>query len=82
MRCRLANLDLLQKYGANAWRVHNYQLEQMHKGLQGDLQSAQGQITELNRKRKLEQVRFQVLSFAHLFFFFIFFFHRHKHHPS
>ncbi|CAO3621981.1 unnamed protein product [Mucor hiemalis] len=22
------NLELLQKYGANAWRVHNYQLEQ------------------------------------------------------
>ncbi|MGC4421265.1 hypothetical protein ABXW19_12355, partial [Streptococcus suis] len=27
---RLSNVDLLKTYGANAWRLHNFQQEAMH----------------------------------------------------
>lgn len=53
---RLVNLELLQKYGSNAWRLHNFQLEAMLKTMQKQLEAVQAQITELSRIRKLEQV--------------------------
>lgn len=50
------NLELLQKYGANAWRVHNYQLESQLKMLQKETEEYREKIREISRERKNEQV--------------------------
>jgi len=54
---RLFNLELLQKFGANAWRVHNYQLEGYQKQLQRVLDDQKALVTELNKQRKFEQTQ-------------------------
>lgn len=50
------NLELLQKYGANAWRLHNYQLENELQQYQKTLEEYKQNILELNKQRKAEQV--------------------------
>jgi len=52
---RLFNLELLQKYGANAWKVHNFQLEAQLKQLKHGVEEKKKEILELNKQRKLEQ---------------------------
>ncbi|KAI9289337.1 Pre-mRNA-splicing factor SPF27 [Umbelopsis sp. AD052] len=52
---RLFNLELLQKYGANAWKVHNFQLEAYLKQLKSDVEDKKKQILDLNKQRKFEQ---------------------------
>ncbi|CAO3625644.1 unnamed protein product [Cunninghamella blakesleeana] len=49
------NLELLQKYGGNAWRVHNYQLEAQLKYIQQETENYKSQINEINKERKAEQ---------------------------
>jgi len=46
---------LLQKYGGNAWRIHNYELEQEAKNMEKRLEEAKGQTVEVNRERKNTQ---------------------------
>uniref|UniRef100_A0A7S0J100 Pre-mRNA-splicing factor SPF27 n=1 Tax=Calcidiscus leptoporus TaxID=127549 RepID=A0A7S0J100_9EUKA len=53
---RLDNLELLQKYGANLWRLHLNGLEAANSRLADEQAGLVSQIAELNRKRKLEQV--------------------------
>lgn len=55
---RLYNLELLQKYGANAWRVHNFQLEHELQQYQRTLEEYKQNILEINKQRKSEQVIF------------------------
>lgn len=55
METRLFNLELLQKYGANAWKVHNFQLEAYLKQLKSDVEDKKKQILDLNKQRKFEQ---------------------------
>lgn len=50
------NLELLQKYGANAWRLHNYQLENELQQYQKTLEEYKQNILDLNKQRKAEQV--------------------------
>ncbi|CAG8629150.1 10184_t:CDS:2 [Ambispora leptoticha] len=54
---RLLNMELLQKYGANAWRLHNFQLEQELKQLQDTLEQYKQEILEVNKERKAEQLQ-------------------------
>ncbi|CAG8619814.1 6091_t:CDS:2 [Ambispora gerdemannii] len=54
---RLLNMELLHKYGANAWRLHNFQLEQELKQLQGTLEQYKQEILEVNKERKAEQLQ-------------------------
>lgn len=54
---RSANLELLKKYGAAAWRVSNEQLTALRNNLATSLENVKGQIESLNRKRKSEQVQ-------------------------
>ncbi|CAG8521386.1 11218_t:CDS:2 [Acaulospora morrowiae] len=54
---RLFNLELLQKYGANAWRVHNFQLEHELQQYQKSLEEYRQSILELNKQRKTEQLQ-------------------------
>jgi pre-mRNA-splicing factor SPF27 len=49
------NLELLSKYGANAWRVHNYQMESYLKHVQQDTEDVKRQILEVNKERKNDQ---------------------------
>lgn len=51
------NLELLQKYGANAWRVHNYQLEQDLATIKKNTEQLRQQILEINRERKADQTQ-------------------------
>ena len=50
------NLALLQQYGSNAWRVHNYLLEADAKKAERLLEELKEQTTSLNRERKNAQV--------------------------
>jgi hypothetical protein len=51
------NLALLQQYGSNAWRTHNYLLEADAKKAEKLLEELKEQTTNLNRERKNNQVR-------------------------
>jgi hypothetical protein len=50
------NLALLQQYGNNAWRVHNYLLEADAKKAEKLLEELKEETTSLNRERKNNQV--------------------------
>ncbi|KAJ7785965.1 breast carcinoma amplified sequence 2 [Mycena metata] len=56
-RMRQTNLTLLQTYGANAWRIHNYLLEATVKQTEGALEALQQLTVDVNRERKNEQTR-------------------------
>ncbi|KAI0005451.1 breast carcinoma amplified sequence 2 [Russula compacta] len=56
-RIRHNNLALLQQYGSNAWRVHNYLLEADAKKAERILEELKEQTTSLNRERKNAQTR-------------------------
>jgi len=51
-RLRNTNGALLQQYGANAWKVHNYRLEMVGKYVEKALEEMNERITEVNRSRK------------------------------
>ncbi|KAJ8021590.1 Pre-mRNA-splicing factor SPF27 [Holothuria leucospilota] len=52
---RIANLELLSKYGSLAWRIHNDLLTKMLEAAQKQLQAIRKQIQEINWNRKKEQ---------------------------
>ena len=54
---RQHNLSLLQTYGSNAWRIHNYLLEATVKQVEKALEELKDLTVELNRQRKNDQVR-------------------------
>eukprot|EP00298_Acanthocystis_sp_HF-20_P026787 c4615_g1_i1.p1 GENE.c4615_g1_i1~~c4615_g1_i1.p1 ORF type:complete len:217 (+),score=77.58 c4615_g1_i1:30-680(+) len=53
---RLMNLELMLKYGSNSWLQHNQQVQQTTEVLKNQLSTLKNQITETNRKRKLDQM--------------------------
>lgn len=57
MARRNTNGTLLQQYGANAWKVHNYRLEMVGKHVERVIEEMNEQIAEVNRSRKNSQVR-------------------------
>jgi pre-mRNA-splicing factor SPF27 len=48
---------LLQTYGSNAWRIHNYLLEATTKQTEKALEELKDMTVEVNRQRKNDQVR-------------------------
>jgi pre-mRNA-splicing factor SPF27 len=52
----MTNLELLQSFGANAWRLNNEHLEAEVKRLTNLLENEKKEIEDLNRLRKEEQV--------------------------
>lgn len=54
---RHTNLALLQQYGTNAWRIHNYVNEASAKSVEQALEELKNVTTEVNRDRKNQQVR-------------------------
>ncbi|CZS90373.1 related to BCAS2 family protein [Rhynchosporium agropyri] len=55
---RLSNLNLLEKYGKNAWLEGNRQLEDVLRGLERELEERKGDIDRvvIERKNKQEEV--------------------------
>lgn len=53
---RHTNLALLQSYGSNAWRIHNYLTEATAQNIEKSLEELQNLTTEVNRERKNFQV--------------------------
>lgn len=53
---RQNNIALLEAYGANKWRVHNFLLEATAKGLEASLEQLKAKTTDVNRERKQFQV--------------------------
>ncbi|KAL1661918.1 Pre-mRNA-splicing factor SPF27 [Schizophyllum commune] len=66
-RTRQTNVSLLQTYGANAWRIHNYLLETTAKNAEKALEELKEQITDVNRERKNTQTKLgeQITSLEH-----------------
>ncbi|KAF4623880.1 hypothetical protein D9613_001635 [Agrocybe pediades] len=56
-RIRQQNLALLQTYGANGWRIHNYLLESSTKHYEQALEQLKELTVEVNRDRKNTQDR-------------------------
>ncbi|KAG2149739.1 breast carcinoma amplified sequence 2 [Suillus cothurnatus] len=56
-RIRHTNLALLQTYGPNAWRIHNYLLEATAKQAETALEELKQRTTDINRERKNSQTR-------------------------
>jgi len=54
-RIRQVNLTLLQTYGPNAWRIHNYLLESTAKQTEKALEDLKQLTVEVNRDRKNTQ---------------------------
>ncbi|KAI0757252.1 breast carcinoma amplified sequence 2 [Daedaleopsis nitida] len=56
-KTRHINLALLQQYGPNAWRIHNYLNEATAKNIENALEELKNLMTEVNRERKNFQTR-------------------------
>ncbi|KAF7306641.1 hypothetical protein MIND_00455600 [Mycena indigotica] len=56
-RIRQTNLQLLQTYGPNAWRIHNYLLETTVKQAEKALEEMKELTVEVNRERKNTQTQ-------------------------
>jgi hypothetical protein len=52
---RILNLELLLKYGPNAWRAHNQALDAASAQLQAQLAGLRDTVDGTNRERKLQQ---------------------------
>jgi len=50
------NLALLQTYGPNAWRIHNYLMEETAKQTEKALEDLKQLTVDVNRERKNSQV--------------------------
>ncbi|KAG9071158.1 hypothetical protein KI688_008701 [Linnemannia hyalina] len=53
---RVLNLELVQKFGGNAWNIHNYQLEYDVSLLRGAVDKKKAEVMELNKLRKRDQM--------------------------
>ncbi|THV07578.1 breast carcinoma amplified sequence 2 [Dendrothele bispora CBS 962.96] len=56
-RMRQTNVSLLQTYGPNAWRIHNYLLEAQAKQIEKTLEDLKQLTVDVNRQRKNDQER-------------------------
>ncbi|KAJ2780125.1 hypothetical protein H4R18_003629 [Coemansia javaensis] len=52
---RQENLELLQRFGANAWRLGNYQKEALLRSIEAATQRCRSEGMDANRARKREQ---------------------------
>ncbi|KAI8100737.1 hypothetical protein M9434_005128 [Picochlorum sp. BPE23] len=55
-KTRIVNLQLLLKHGPTSWRAHNEVLSTMAGQIDEKLQILQGDITHINKERKIEQL--------------------------
>lgn len=55
MDVRLRNIELLKKYGSNAWRLSNFQQEQDIHQLSELTNAVKSETNEINRQRQKDQ---------------------------
>lgn len=55
-KTRLINLELIQKYGSDAWRASNESLASHVAGVQSEAAATTQAVENLNRERKLQQI--------------------------
>ncbi|KAG0002538.1 hypothetical protein BGZ80_003939 [Entomortierella chlamydospora] len=53
---RIMNLELVQKFGGNAWNIHNYQMEYDLSLLRKAVDDTKAEVIELNKLRKRDQL--------------------------
>jgi pre-mRNA-splicing factor SPF27 len=56
-RVRVTNLELSNKFGPNAWKLHAEQLQTLNNGVEQNIQEVKQDIENINRKRKSEQTK-------------------------
>jgi len=56
-KVRVTNLELSNKFGPNAWKLHAEQLQTLNTGLESNIQEVKQEIENINRKRKSEQTK-------------------------
>ncbi|KAJ3145499.1 hypothetical protein HDU86_000885 [Geranomyces michiganensis] len=54
---RLLNLELVNTFGSNAWKLHCYQLEWLAASLQKEVDAAAKEVTDVNKERKTAQLK-------------------------
>ncbi|KAJ3022414.1 hypothetical protein HKX48_006231 [Thoreauomyces humboldtii] len=54
---RLINLELVNTFGSNAWKLHCFQLEWMAKAIEKEVEGSKKELGELNKERKLQQMK-------------------------
>ena len=63
-QARLSNVELLTKFGPNAWRISNFLLEKQIERVQREIEGTIAATEDLNRQRKSTQVRFPLYCLA------------------
>lgn len=53
---RIANLELLDKYGSRSWVAHMGHVKEMDAALSADVKKLQEEREEVNKRRKLDQI--------------------------
>ncbi|KAI8849227.1 Pre-mRNA-splicing factor SPF27 [Chytridium lagenaria] len=54
---QMLNLELINKFGSNAWRIHNAQLDSVIAKLQQELEAQKQSVSDINKERKTDQMR-------------------------
>jgi len=54
-RLRLGTLDLMGRFGANAWRIDNFLLERNIERVKRELEDVRARTEDVNRRRKASQ---------------------------
>ncbi|KAI8818145.1 Pre-mRNA-splicing factor SPF27 [Fimicolochytrium jonesii] len=54
---RLINLELVNSFGSNAWKVHCHQLEWLNKSLAKEVEEIKKEVVDINKDRKVEQLK-------------------------
>ncbi|KAJ3215176.1 hypothetical protein HDU67_000744 [Dinochytrium kinnereticum] len=54
---QMLNLELMNKFGSNAWRLHNHHLDSLISKLQQELEVQKQALLEINKDRKTDQIR-------------------------
>ena len=56
-KTRMVNLELMNKYGANAWKTHAENIQKMQTGMEEKIKECAQEIENVNRKRKTGQAQ-------------------------
>merc|ERR1711957_1037343 len=55
-RLRMANLEMLERWGSKAWIANSFMVRKMERGLAEEVAGLKSEREETNKKRKLDQV--------------------------
>lgn len=55
---RIENLELMNQFGANKWKLYNFQLETIANGIQREIEKLKHEEKEIEKQRFFDQVSF------------------------